>query len=80
MTLGLEGCPEIVGKPPCSFVKQCYLLFYVLQPLDSFYMPTADGSASRKMAPTHSGSKQLESGIPAPHTRLSPIFRGMEDK
>lgn len=56
-------------EPPCSFQKECSWLFSILHPIELFLVPTTNSPASRKTAPTDSGSKLLGSCIPAPHAR-----------
>lgn len=44
-------------EPSCSLTKQCYFLSSVLHPIHLFLAPSANSPASRKIAPTDSGSK-----------------------
>lgn len=53
------GVGRKAAEPPCSLKKQCSWLFSVLHPIQLFLILTTNSPASRKTAPTDSGSKLL---------------------
>lgn len=58
------GVGRSIPWPPCSLTKQCYFLSSILHPIHLFLAPRANSPASRKIAPTDSGSNLLWSQIP----------------